>query len=93
MEVVIRGTVRSDIGGDQQRIHQLDTRYNDVTFKHILLPLWISAYRFSEKVYRFMINGRTGEVKGERPYSWIKIALAILLVIAIIAVIVFLTRK
>lgn len=83
MEPIIREDVRRDIGGDKQRIHNMDTDYDDVTFKHILLPIWISAYRYNEKVYRFMINGRTGEVQGERPYSWIKITLAILAAIAI----------
>ncbi len=91
MEIVIRKTVKQDIGGDHQRIQSLNTSYNDVTFKHILLPIWISAYRYNQKVYKFMINGRTGEVQGERPYSWIKITLAVLLVALIIAAIIYFT--
>jgi LSD1 subclass zinc finger protein len=74
----IRNSVTNDIGGDHQRISSVDTTYNDITFKHILLPIWLSAYRYGDKAYRFMINGRTGEVQGERPYSAIKIILAIL---------------
>lgn len=93
MTEVIREDVRRDIGGDRQNINSMDTSYNDVTFKHILLPIWISAYRYNEKVYRFMINGRTGEVQGERPYSWIKITLAILLAIAVGVAIYFLAEK
>ncbi|UCH95655.1 MAG: hypothetical protein JSV88_02100 [Candidatus Aminicenantes bacterium] len=81
---VIRRTVRSDIGGDEQRIHTMNTTYNDITFKHILLPIWISSYRYKNKVYRFLVNGQTGEVQGERPYSALKIMLAVLLVIAVI---------
>ena len=73
MEQVIRGTVNKAIGGDVQQITTLNTTYNNITFKHILLPIWLSAYRYSDKVYRFMINGRTGEVQGERPYSFWKI--------------------
>jgi DNA-directed RNA polymerase subunit RPC12/RpoP len=80
----IEGSVRSDIGGDTQQISSINTQYNDITFKHILLPLWISAYKYNEKVYRFTINARTGEVQGERPWSAIKIALAILGGLAII---------
>lgn len=78
MDVVIRSDVRQDIGGDHQRIHSVRTQHDDVTFKHILLPIWISAYRWKAKVYRFLINGRTGEVQGERPYSVWKIVLAVL---------------
>lgn len=93
MENVIRQDVRRDIGGDHQRIHTMNTDFSDITFKHILLPIWISAYRYNEKVYRFMINGRTGEVQGERPYSWIKITLAVLLVIAIVIAAYYLIDK
>jgi LSD1 subclass zinc finger protein len=88
MEEVIRGTIRKDIGGDQQRIHSMQTQYDDITFKHILLPIWLSAYRYNDKVYRFMINARTGEVQGERPWSWIKVTLAILALIAVIVALV-----
>ena len=79
MAPIIRRDIERDIGGDHQRIHAADTRYGDVSFKHILLPVWMSAFRFRDKIYRFVVNGRTGEVQGERPYSPWKIALAILL--------------
>jgi len=78
MEGPIRATIRRDIGGDTQRIHSVNTKYEDISFKHILLPIWISAYRFKEKVYRFLVNARTGEVQGERPWSWVKILLLVL---------------
>ncbi len=82
MEPTIRGTIRSDIGGDEQRIHSTDTHYSDITFKHILLPIWISAYHFKEKTYRFLVNARTGEVQGERPWSVWKIVLLVLGILA-----------
>ncbi len=69
--------IRADIGGDQQRIRDVSTRYSDVRFKHVMLPVWISAYRYRDKVYRFLINGQTGEVSGESPKSWWKIALLV----------------
>lgn len=84
MDRVILRDVKRDIGGDRQRVHDIDTRYSDVTFKHILLPVWIAAYRYRGKAYRFCVNGRTGAVSGERPWSIWKIAFAIILV-AIVA--------
>jgi hypothetical protein len=45
--------------------------------KHILLPVWLSTFRYNNKVYQFLINARTGEVQGERPYSPAKITLAV----------------
>ena len=82
MDGDIRGHVRRDIGGDEQQIHSVRTQHDNVTFKHILLPIWISTYRYKNKPYRFLINGRTGEVQGERPWSFAKIILAVLGVVA-----------
>ena len=76
---VIERDVRFDIGGDRQRIHAIDTEIRDVTFKHILLPVWLAAYRFRGRTYRFVVNGRTGRVQGERPWSAVKIVFAVLL--------------
>ncbi len=75
----IRSLVRRNIGGDRQRIISLNTNYKDISFKHLLLPVYVSAFRYKNKLYRFLVNGRTGEVQGERPYSWIKISLTILI--------------
>lgn len=79
MHRIIERDVRFDIGGDRQRIHDIDTSVRDVTFKHILLPVWLAAYKYRGKTYRFVVNGRTGRVQGERPYSAIKIAIAVVL--------------
>jgi len=84
MDKTIRQLILKDIGGDEQRIHSTNTSYADITFKHLLLPIWISAYNFNNKVYRFLVNARTGEVQGERPWSWIKITLFVLMILAIV---------
>lgn len=78
MDDQIRSDVCAEIGGDQQRIGRLDTRVSDVTFKHVLLPVWIGAYKYGGRSWRVLINGRTGAVRGARPWSWIKIAGAVL---------------
>jgi len=78
MEPTIKDTIRRNIGGDTQRIDHFSVAYNNISFKHVLLPVWISAYRFKDKVYRFVVNARTGEVQGERPWSKIKITLAVI---------------
>ena len=83
----INRTVESDIGGDHQRIDDLRTRYHHVTFKHLLLPVWISAYRYDGRTFRFAVNARTGEVQGERPYSAWKITLLVVIILVVIATI------
>lgn len=90
----IDAAIRADIGGDEQRIHSRQTRYDRVRFKHLLLPVWVSAYRYRAKVYRFLVNARTGEVQGERPYSAVKITLAVVAgLIALAAVILLVSRS
>lgn len=81
--------VRRDIGGDTQRITSMDMRLSEETFKHILLPVYISTYFYKGKAFHFFVNGQTGAISGDRPYSFWKIfllVLAILLVIAVIAI-------
>jgi len=79
MDRVIARDVRFDIGGDRQRIHDIDTAVGAVTFKHVLLPVWLAAYKYRGETYRFVVNGRTGRVQGERPWSAWKIAIAVVL--------------
>lgn len=89
---IIRGHIIQDIGGDEQRIHNSNTDFNDVSFKHILLPIWVSAFRYNKKVYRFIINARTGETQGDRPYDKWKIAITVLMVILLILAIVAIVK-
>jgi ribosomal protein S27E len=84
MENQIRQDVRRNIGGDEQRIDHMQIRIDDVTFKHVLLPIWVAAYKYRGQSYRFVVNGQTGKVQGERPWSWIKITLAILVAAIVI---------
>ena len=84
MEEPIRERIRYDIGGDHQRISSVQTSYADITFKHILLPVWVTAYRYNDKAFRIVINARTGEVQGERPYSVVKIVFLVLMIILLI---------
>lgn len=87
MDRVILRDVKFDIGGDRQRVHSVHTQVSDVTFKHILLPVWLAAYKYRGKTYRFVVNGRSGRVQGERPWSAWKIAFAVI-VGAIVAAVV-----
>jgi DNA-directed RNA polymerase subunit RPC12/RpoP len=87
---VIEQDCRQDIGGDEQRVDRVDTQYHDVMFKLMLLPVWIACYLYAGKTYNIQVNGRTGEVAGERPYSAGKIAAAIIGAVLLIAAIVFL---
>ena len=85
---VIRNDCMRDIGGDEQRVHGVDTRYSNVTYKLMLLPVWICCYVFAGKNWQVLINGVTGEVQGQRPYSVAKIIGAVAAGLAVLAVII-----
>lgn len=87
IDATVMNLVRQDIGGDQQRVHEATTRYGEVTFKHVLLPVWVSAYRFRDKTYRFLVNGQTGEVAGESPLSWFKVTWLVVAVIVFLLIV------
>ncbi|MFO1417042.1 MAG: primosomal protein N' (replication factor Y) - superfamily II helicase, partial [Methylotetracoccus sp.] len=70
-------------GGDQQIIERMEVEHSGTTFKHVLLPVWVAAFNFVGRQYRFVVNGRTGEVHGERPWSAWKIAGAVALAIVL----------
>ncbi|WP_225727554.1 MULTISPECIES: hypothetical protein [unclassified Nocardia] len=86
MEHAIESTVRSDIGGDHQRIHNLQIDWRYLGFKHLLLPIWLLTVIYDEKPFQVYINGLTGQVSGDRPWSKVKIALAVLAAIVIVVV-------
>ena len=86
--------VRKDIiqkhGADHARIRgELDIRFKDNKFKYLLLPLWLSSYRYGGNVYHFVVNGQSGKISGNRPYSAIKIFFAIVAAIAFVVFIIY----
>jgi hypothetical protein len=74
MNVVIQRHVRANIGGDQQQISHMETKYSNTSYKNVLFPIWTAKFKWKKKTYNYAINGQTGKVTGERPYSWLKIA-------------------
>ena len=86
----IEQTIRRDIGGDQQRISNRSTRLEGVTYKHVLLPIWLLTVLYDGRPWQVFVNGVTGEVHGERPWSNVKIAAAVIAVLLVIVLIVIL---
>jgi LSD1 subclass zinc finger protein len=82
------GRCGSDVPGDTHRNLSVNNQFSAVTFKHVLLPIWIAAYRYNNKPYQFLVNGQTGEVVGLAPWSFWKIFFAVLGGIALVTAIV-----
>lgn len=89
----IERDVRADIGGDEQRIKQVDTDYADESCTLLLLPAWLVTYAHGSRTWSALVNGATGEVAGNRPYSSAKISVLIgVSALAVLAVILLLLR-
>ena len=76
IDAALEADVRGRIGGDEQQIENIRTQYGAITFKHILLPVWMMAYRYHDRPYQVLVNACTGEVNGDRPWSAWKIIFA-----------------
>ncbi len=87
MEGEIRSTVRRDIGGDQQDIRSMDVNWQRMTYKHLLLPMWLLTVIYMGRPFQVYINGVTGEVHGARPYSKAKIIAAVAVVLVLVIII------
>jgi len=72
-QTIANNWAKRKIGGDTQRISTINVTLSEETFKHILLPVYISSYKFKEKQYNFFVNGQSGKLAGKRPYSVWKI--------------------
>ena len=84
LQAQIEDQIRREHHADAASVSYADTRYAAITYKYLLLPLWISAFTYKGKLYRFMVNGQTARVGGKAPISPLRVALAVLLGIALI---------
>ncbi len=72
---------------DRVRNLQIDATFSKLTYKYLLLPVWISSYKYKEKVYQFMVNGQTGKVSGKTPISIPKVIITVVAIIFILILI------
>ena len=52
---------------------------------HTDQAVWLVRHDYGTRNFQVLVNGYTGKVAGEQPWSWVKIALAVLLVLAVLA--------
>ncbi|MBQ9276310.1 MAG: hypothetical protein IJ226_01795 [Clostridia bacterium] len=85
MDDMIRQDIKNKYNPDHIDYLNVDTTFSNVKFRYTLLPLWICGYKFKEKIYRFLVNARTGKATGTAPKSPLKVAFTTFLIIAAIA--------
>ncbi len=51
----------------------VSTAHNNVTYKYVMLPVYVGHFSHKKKIYNFYVNGSTGKVNGKTPKSIWKI--------------------
>ena len=77
-----------EVGREKRNLNLGGHNWSGMTFKHILLPLWVGAYQFQGQEYRLMINGQTGKVSGAKPRDPLKLALLITILVFMLVLII-----
>lgn len=83
----IRAACSREVPGDTQRNLEVSSVFSAVAYKNALLPVWIAAYDYHGKPYRYLVNGVTGKCTGTAPWSWAKITVAILTILIIASIV------
>ncbi len=77
-----RQVCRQDIHSAHVRNFSMTADFADESWRYILLPVYLSTYKFEGETYQVMVNGQTGTVAGQKPVAWWKVWLAIAAILA-----------
>jgi DNA-directed RNA polymerase subunit RPC12/RpoP len=86
---------RVESGREKRNLTSGGGKWSGLTFKYMLLPLWVGTYRYRGADFRLLVNGQTGKVGGQKPRDQFKVwmmaflFLAGLMFLAIIAYLVW----
>ncbi|PJO43198.1 hypothetical protein [Lysinibacillus xylanilyticus] len=83
----ITSKIRWEHNADVVSNLNFSTTHDDITYKYLMLPIWLSSFRYKEKIYRFMVNGQTGRVGGDAPISPLRVTIAVILSLIAITII------
>ena len=89
LEQSIRNVVTRQYHADSVRNVRFSTTHSNITYKYVMLPLWVSSFRYKDKIYQFLVNGQTGKVGGQSPLSPIKVTLAIIFALIVLVIAAF----
>jgi hypothetical protein len=83
LEALERGACGQYVPGRSRNV-KVNVRLEDLHGEPVLLPVWIMAYRYNDKLFRFLVNGQSGRATGQAPTSWRKIAAVAAIAIAVL---------
>jgi predicted RNA-binding Zn-ribbon protein involved in translation (DUF1610 family) len=89
MRDAIRAACEAEVPGDTHRNLEVETTFSALAYKNALLPIWVSAYDYHGKPYRYLVNGVTGKCTGTAPWSAVKITLLVLTILVVLLVVLY----
>lgn len=80
----ITSEIKRDHNADRVRNVKFSTTHDNITYKYLMIPIWLSSFTFKNKIYHFMVNGQTGKVGGDVPTSPLRVTIAVLAVATVL---------
>jgi len=85
VEHQLRADCTPEVPGSRQRNFRINPLYTGAEAWPVLVPVWILAYQYRKRSYRFLVNGQTGKAEGSAPLSpWKLLAVAGLVVLVFV---------
>ena len=80
----VTADIRTRNAANHVRNLTMSVKHSGIKYKYLLLPIWLSSFKYKQKIFQFMVNGQTGKVGGHAPVSPIRVAIALIIAAAII---------
>jgi hypothetical protein len=77
-----RDACRQAIASHHVRDLRVAADFNNETWRYVLLPVYLAAYRYGGHAYQVMINGQTGTCTGQKPVDWARVWVVVALLLA-----------
>ena len=82
MDEIIKRNILKQYHYDKIAYFNCNTTHDRVTYKYIMLPVYVANYKYKKKTYNFFVNGLSGKIAGKTPLSFWRILVASLLGVA-----------
>ncbi len=85
---------RVEVAREKRNLRTGATNWSGMTYKLMLLPLWIGTFHYKGETFRILVNGQTGKISGEKPVDrikvWMALAIGVLGLFAVTLILIFL---
>lgn len=71
---------------------KINKEKHSIAFRHILVPVWVTTYKYHGKRFQYLINGQNGHVFGFKPLSFRKMYITVAAIVAVVIFLVLLVR-